>query len=56
MTLNVAWFVVPEGLVGVFQKLLISRDFHKLPPLVYSDWSEKKKISRSVGPGSEEDG
>lgn len=28
MTLTVAWLLVPDGLAGVFQKLLISLDFH----------------------------
>ncbi len=39
------WLLVPDGLIWVFQKLLIYWDFHTQPSLVYREWSEKEKIS-----------
>ncbi len=39
------WLLVPDGLLWVFQKLLIYRDFHATISRVYREWSEKEKIS-----------
>ncbi len=40
------WLLVSDGLVWVFQKLLIYWDFHAQPSLwFYREWSEKEKIS-----------
>ncbi len=44
--LNVEWLLVSDGLVWVFQKLLIYWDFHvHTISRVYREWSEKEKIS-----------
>ncbi len=37
------WLLVPDGLVRVFQKLLIYSDFHAQPSLVFTDNGPKKK-------------
>ncbi len=39
------WLLVPDGLVRVFQKLLIFLDSHTTISKVYREWSEKEKIS-----------
>ncbi len=39
------WLLVPDGLLWVFQKLLIYRDFHATISRVYREWSKKEKIS-----------
>ncbi len=39
------WLLVPDGLVWVFQKLLIYWDFHTQPSLGLQRMSEKEKIS-----------
>ena len=47
VTLNVAWFLVPDGLVWVFQKLLIYRDFHTQHfSKIYREWSVKETIQK----------
>ncbi len=38
------WLLVPDGLIWVFQKLLISWDFHTQPSLGFTE-NEKEKIS-----------
>ncbi len=43
MTLNVEWLLVPDGLVRVFQKLLIYRDFHAQPSLGFTENGLKKR-------------
>ncbi len=44
MTLNVEWLLVPDGLVWVFQKLLIYWDFHAQPsPGFTKNGPEKRK-------------
>ncbi len=43
MTLNMVWLLVPDGLVGVFQKLLISWDFHDQPSLGFTENGLKKR-------------
>ncbi len=39
------WLLVPDGLVWVFQKLLIYWDFHAQTSLGFREWSEKEKVS-----------
>ncbi len=43
MTLNVEWLLVPDGLVGVFKKLLIYLDFHAQPSLGFAENGPKKR-------------
>ncbi len=43
MTLNVEWLLVPDGLVGVFKKLLIYWDFHAQPSLGFTENGQKKR-------------
>ena len=43
MTLNVAWLLVPDGLVGLFQKLLIYLDFHAQPSLGFTENDLEKR-------------
>ncbi len=43
MTLNVEWFLVPDRLVRVFQKLLIYWDIHAQPSLVFTENGPKKR-------------
>ncbi len=43
MTLNVEWLLVPDGLVWVFQKLLIYWDFHSQPSLGFTENGLKKR-------------
>ena len=42
MSLNGAWLLVPEGLVGVFQKLLIDWDFHTQPSIGFTGNGPKR--------------
>ncbi len=41
MTLNVEWLLVPDGLIRVFQKLLIYCDFHAQPSLGFTENGQK---------------
>ncbi len=41
--LNMEWLLVPDGLVWVFQKLLIYWDFHAQPSIVFTENSPKKR-------------
>ncbi len=41
--LNVEWLLVPDGLVWVFQKLLIYWDFHTQPSLGFTENGPKKR-------------
>ncbi len=43
VTLNMEWLLVPEGLVWVFQKLLIYWDFHTQPSLGFTENGPKKR-------------
>ncbi len=43
MTLNVEWLLVPDGLVWVFQKLLIYWDLHMQPSLEITENGPKKR-------------
>ncbi len=43
MTLNMGWLLVPDGLVWVFQKLLIYWDFHPQPSLGFTENGPKKR-------------
>ena len=43
MTLNVARLLVPDGLVRVFQKLLIYWDFHSQSSLGFTENGPKKR-------------
>ncbi len=43
MTLNVEWLLVSDGLVWVFQKLLIYWDFHAQPSLGFTENGPKKR-------------
>ncbi len=43
MTLNVGWLLVPDGLVWVFQKLLIYWDFHEQPSLGFTENGLKRE-------------
>ncbi len=41
--LNVEWLLVPDGLVRLFQKLLIYWDFHTQPSLGFTENGPKKR-------------
>ncbi len=41
--LNVDWLLVPDGLLWVFQKLLIYWDFHPQPSLGFTENGLKKR-------------
>ncbi len=43
MTLKVEWLLVPDGLVRVFQTLLIYWDFHAQPSLGFTENGPKKR-------------
>ncbi len=43
VTLNVEWLLVPDGLVWVFQKLLIYWDFHEQPSLEFTENGPKTR-------------
>ncbi len=43
MTFNVEWLLVPDGLVLVFQKLLIYWDFHAQLSLGFTENGPKKR-------------
>lgn len=56
MTLYIKWLLVPDGLVWVFQKLLVYWDYHTQPSVGFTEWSEREKISSEFRGETEEMG
>lgn len=48
ITLTVAWLVVPDGLVLVFQNILISRDFYTQQFVEFSVVRKKKAYRNTL--------